>query len=281
MEILRNIKLIGAEGKPILADVFFIMDRFNKPVVLFNHGFKGFKDYGVWNLVAKRFANEGFVFIKFNQSHNGTTPEKPEDFDDLESFGRNTFSRELFDINAMINWIESNTILPTDLMNSNSISLIGHSRGGGTAILAANENEKVKRVISWAAIKNIPERHVGPSFSKWQQDGVVYIENARTKQQMPLYYEIYEDFMSNPNRFDIEKACNNLNKPQLIIHGTEDPTVIFHDALKLKSWNKNAQLFLIPNANHVFGASHPYNDIQVPSDMELAVKETVNFIKSN
>lgn len=281
MEILRNLKLTGADNKPILADVFFKMNSFNKPVVLFNHGFKGFKDYGCWNMVAEHFANEGFVFIKFNQSHNGTSTELPSDFTDLDAFGKNTFSRELTDIAKMIMWIKSNTSLPTDLMNANNISMIGHSRGGATAILAANQHEEITKLITWAAFKNIPERYMGPSFEEWKKNGVVYIENSRTKQQMPLSYEIYEDYMANAEYFDIENACNEISKPQLIVHGTEDPTVIFQDALKLKSWNKEAELFLIPNANHVFGASHPYHGESLPQDLALAVKESIRFLKDN
>jgi pimeloyl-ACP methyl ester carboxylesterase len=281
MEILRNLRLTGANNKPMLADVFFKMDSFNKPVVLFNHGFKGFKDYGCWNMVAEQFANEGFVFVKFNQSHNGTTVEQPQDFADLEAFGKNTFSRELYDIKQMVKWIQGNTALPTDLMNANEISIIGHSRGGATAILAANQHEEIKKLITWAAFKNIPERYTGPSFEEWQKNGVVYIENSRTKQQMPLSYEIYEDYMANAEQFDIEKACGQITKPQLIVHGTEDPTVIFQDALKLKSWNKEAELFLIPNANHVFGSSHPYMGEELPHDLALAVKESVRFLKGN
>jgi len=279
MEILRNLKVDGAENKTMLADVFFNMDGFNKPVVLFNHGFKGFKDWGIWNLVAKQFANEGFVFIKFNQSHNGTNEKNAMDFVDLEAFGRNTFSKELFDINAMFQWIKNNPVLPSDLMNPLQINLLGHSKGGSTAIIAAAQNKKFKSVATWAAYKSIQERYTTPAFSLWKQNGVVHVENSRTQQKMPLYYEIYEDYLANETQFNIEKACNKLQIPQLIVHGTEDATVIFQDALKLKAWNKNSELFLIPNANHVFGGMHPYNEHLLPSHAQLAVKETARFFK--
>ena len=38
------------------------------------------------------------MFVKFNFSHNGTTLESPSDFKDLESFGNNNFSKELYDL---------------------------------------------------------------------------------------------------------------------------------------------------------------------------------------
>ena len=48
--------------------------------------------------MADRFADAGFVFVKFNLSHNGTTIEHPIDFVDLEAFGNNNFAKELDDL---------------------------------------------------------------------------------------------------------------------------------------------------------------------------------------
>ena len=51
------------------ADATFLPDDHAKPVILFNHGFKGFKDWGPFNLMASKFAEAGFVFIKMNFSY--------------------------------------------------------------------------------------------------------------------------------------------------------------------------------------------------------------------
>lgn len=67
------------------------------PLVIFAHGFKGFKDWGTHNMVANLFAENGFRYLKFNFSHNGTTVDKPIDFADLIAFSENTFSIELDD----------------------------------------------------------------------------------------------------------------------------------------------------------------------------------------
>ena len=53
---------------PISGD--FSFNNTNKNLIIFCHGFKGFKDWGPWNLVAEHFAKAGFFFIKFNFSHN-------------------------------------------------------------------------------------------------------------------------------------------------------------------------------------------------------------------
>src|SRR5476651_1639066 len=97
-----NYTLPGAKGRPMLIDVTYDDAIKNAPVVIFAHGFKGFKDWGTHNLVANYFVEQGFRFLKFNFSHNGTTPDKPIDFSDLIAFADNTFSIELEDLNDVI-----------------------------------------------------------------------------------------------------------------------------------------------------------------------------------
>ncbi|RZK32728.1 MAG: dienelactone hydrolase, partial [Hymenobacter sp.] len=58
-----------------------------KPVIVFVHGFKGFKDWGHFPLLARFFAEQGFVFIKLNLSHNGVVVGGTGDLEDLEAFG--------------------------------------------------------------------------------------------------------------------------------------------------------------------------------------------------
>src|SRR5258708_25698923 len=86
-------------------DIFFKENETRKPVVIYAHGFNGFKDWANFDLIADRFAREGFVLVKFNFSHNGTTPANPEQFTDLEAFGKNNYSKELFDLRAVIDWV--------------------------------------------------------------------------------------------------------------------------------------------------------------------------------
>lgn len=280
MEILRNIALKGAQNKSISADVYFTLNSFYKPIVVFNHGFKGFKDWGIWDMVAKSFANEGFAFVKFNQSHNGIKIKKPLEFTDLDSFGRNTYSNELTDIEAVTEWICNNPSIPLDLVNKDKLYLLGHSRGGSTSILAASKSDRVKRVASWAAFKDIGERFRTPAYTAWENEKTCYIENSRTGQKMPQEYSIFEDYQANRDAFDIEAACKALSIPQLIVHGTEDPTVLFNDALTLRGWNQSSELFLVPNADHVFGGTHPYEEEELPLYAQRAVTETIRFFNS-
>jgi dienelactone hydrolase len=103
MKTIYSLILKGSEEKPIDADITYEKGDHKKPLVIFVHGFKGFKDWGHFNAVASYFAERDFVFAKFNFSHNGTTLQKPLDFDDLEAFGNNNYLFELNDLESVLN----------------------------------------------------------------------------------------------------------------------------------------------------------------------------------
>lgn len=278
METVRNIRIDSKAGRPLLLDLFFEAGANPKPVVIFNHGFKGFKDWGYWDLMGKELAKQGFIFIKFNQSHNGTTVENPTEFEALEAFGKNTYRREMLDIESVIDWLFNNTQLPQDFIDAGKICLMGHSRGGATAILYARRDKRIKKVISWSSFKAIEERFQHEFYHNWKEKERIYIPNARTGQAMPQDYEIYEEFKTSENDYSIEKAIQSLDIPVLVVHGTEDPTVPFEDAMVLKSWNTQANLFLVPNANHVYGGSHPWKEARLPEDAQKALNESLRFL---
>lgn len=279
MKIIKNQILQGKHQKPILVDVFYNENTLQKPVVIFCHGYKGFKDWGAWNLMAVTFAEAGFCFVKFNFSHNGGTVEQPIDFSDLEAFGNNNYTKELDDVATVIDWVTTNTELQKEV-DSNNISLIGHSRGGGIVLLKAHEDTRIKKVITLAAVSNFGERTatIG-NLETWKKDGVKYVLNGRTKQQMPHYYQFYEDFKKNENRLNIQKATENLTIPLLIIHGNRDAAVFLKEGEKLHQWNAKSQFKIIDGTNHVFGTSHPWKETTLSEALEKVTQLCVDFLK--
>lgn len=265
----------GFAGRSVWFDVTFADDGFPKPVIIFSHGFKGFKDWGHYNLLAEHFAHEGFVFVKINFSHNGVTPASPTDFSDLEAFGNNNFSKELDDLGAVIDHISDST---DKNYNVKEIYLMGHSRGGGISILKAAEDPRVKKVATWAAPSTF-ERYSPEQVKEWREKGVLYVENSRTKQQMPLYYQLADDFYKNKERLDISSALKKIKVPLLVIHGDADDVVGFEEARSIKAIYPETELLKIPGGDHTFSACHPFTDKQLPAPCETAFRATVNFFK--
>jgi len=278
MKKVINILIEGKHGKPILTDLYYKENQKNKQIVIFCHGYKGYKDWGAWDLVAERFAKENIFFIKMNFSHNGGTVEQPIDFPDLEAFGNNNFVKELDDIDSVINWVVTEPSIQSEI-DQNNITLIGHSRGGGIVLIKAYEDNRITKVITWAGVSDFGKRFPkGKQLQGWKDNGVAYIENTRTMQQMPHYFQFYINFKENEQRLHIRSAVQNLKIPYLIIHGSNDETVPVKEAEDLLSWNANNQIFIIKNANHSFGNKQPWESSTLPKDLETVVDKSIDFI---
>ena len=262
-------------NKNITLDINFTNTK-NSPLVIFSHGFKGFKDWGPFNTVSDIFAHSGLNFLKFNFSHNGVSSENPLEFVDLEAFGNNNFSIELEDLESVIEWSKNNLEQKVDLSR---IYLMGHSRGGGISILKAASNSNVKKLISWASVSDFEKRIENEKVNLWKDRGVVYIFNSRTNQQMPLYYQFYEDYISNKSKFSIPKACRKLSIPTLIIHGENDQTVDFTEAEKLYANISDSVLLKIKDSDHVFNSKHPFYVNSLSNQMKKVIAESISFFK--
>ncbi|MEX0997020.1 MAG: alpha/beta hydrolase [Flavobacteriaceae bacterium] len=280
MIITKNIILEGHHNKPILLDIFLPKQTHSKKTLIYCHGFKGFKDWGTNDILAKHFAENGINFLKFNFSHNGGTVNQPIDFPDLEAFGKNNFTKELDDLECVINWIENQNEYE-NLSTENQMTLMAHSRGSGIIIIKAKEDPRVDKVISLAGVSDFSARFIDDAtLEYWKKTGVIYVENSRTKQQMPLYYQLAEDVFKNTERLSVENASKALNKPHLIIHGTQDPTVNLEEAKKVHKWSKQSKLVVIQNADHVFNVKHPWNEDRLPQQFQLMLDKSLEFVTS-
>lgn len=268
----------GSENRQMAVDLRFDDQLSNQPVVIFVHGFKGFKDWGHFPKVGEEIVRAGFAFVSFNFTHDGTTVHQPTDFADLEAFGNNNYHKELFDTEQVINGISDGSLFPDVEMDRMQIFLFGHSRGGGISIVKASEDDRVKGLVTWNSIGDM--KRTQTDFETWMRDGVIYIPNARTNQQMPMYYQFVEDFFAQQERYDLETACSKIQIPALFIHGTNDQTVPFEYAQKLNEWTTNSKLQLIEYGNHTFGGRHPFEEDELPSDTKIVLEATINHFKS-
>lgn len=268
--------------RPFSFDCRYIRNKTPKPLIIFIHGFKGFKDWGHFNLLADYFAEKGFAFCKFNFSHNGTTPNHPTDFVDLDAFGRNTYSKEMEDIHTMIDYFCSlEGEIHQGEIDKDRLILMGHSRGGGIAVIKAKEDHRVKALVTLAGISDLSNGWQAEALAQWKKDGVRYIYNARTQQDMPLYYSLAEDFLTYKDRFDVESVAKQLSKPTLIVHGTQDMTLPVSMAHNLKAWHEGAQLLVIEGADHTFGGYHPYPLSTIPLESRKAADAICIFLKQS
>lgn len=270
----KSFTLKGCKDKVISMDLTQEEEQDQKGLILFVHGFKGFKDWGTHHLVARYFAQNGYGFLKFNFSHNGTTAKNPLEFDDLEAFGHNTFSMELEELERVIDY----SLSGKDFTIPTQIILIGHSKGGGISILETARNQKVDQLITWASTADFKQLWKKEEETAWREKGVRYIANARTHQQMPQYKVILEDLEQHQHDFNILEKAANIRQPWLIVHGTQDPAVSLKKAFLLQQANPHAELFQVEGADHVFGGRHPYFQEKLPDDLQLVCEKSLQFL---
>jgi uncharacterized protein len=256
---------------PILIDVRAGGRASPRPAVLVVHGFKGFKDWGMFPQISERLARAGFTAVTPNLSGSGV--DDSGEFSLPDKFGHNTFSAELTDIRSTLGALTAGEL---GVAPPSSLALVGHSRGGGVAILETARNPRINCLITWSAISSV-QRWTDGQRAEWRAAGVNTVTNARTGQVLPLYTDVLDDIERQAGTLDIEAAAREVSVPWLIIHGDRDESVPPREAalLKASSSRPTTQLLTVPGGGHTFGATHPWSvmtpQLQTTFDATLAL----------
>jgi len=239
------------------------------------HGFKGFKDWGMFPHLAERLARGGFSAVTFNLSGSGV--DDGGEFSLPDRFGHNTFSAELQDLERVLDALMSGALgVPVP----SALALVGHSRGGGIAVLQTARDSRVRALVTWAAISRV-ERWPEDQRGAWRAQGHTEIQNARTGQILPVYTDVLDDIEQNAETLDIAAAAARIRVPWLIIHGTEDESVRFTEAetLKAASRRNKTELLAIERGGHTFGSTHPWRS--ATAELDTVFDATLDWLAAN
>ncbi|MFN2373412.1 MAG: alpha/beta hydrolase family protein, partial [Cyclonatronaceae bacterium] len=191
----------SSEGLPIAYDLYTPSHAmYELPVVLFLHGFKGFKDWGTFPDACIEMASTGYAVLAMNFSLNGTG-DNPCEFDRLDLFARETLSQDLEDVASVLEALKDSTIKSSLVtLDPYNVSVIGHSRGGHTAVVAASELDQITMVVTWAAVSNVLKHWSEAQINDWKTKGYTEILNSRTGQTMRVDRVVYDDAVENEKR---------------------------------------------------------------------------------
>jgi len=237
-EILIDVRA-GGRGSP-------------RSAVVVVHGFKGFKDWGLWPALAERLARAGLSAVTLNLSGSGV--DDSGEFVYPERFGHNTFSAELQDLRRVTDALAGGEL---GVAPPSAVGLLGHSRGGGIAVLHAASDARIKALATWAAISTV-ERWPASQRAAWRSAGVNEVKNVRTGQVLPLYPDVLDDIERHAAALDIEAAAARVAVPWLIVHGTDDEAVALAEGERLAAAAPGARFLAVEGAGHTFGAIHPW-----------------------
>jgi dienelactone hydrolase len=229
-----------------------------RPTVVICHGFKGFMEWGFFPYLAQLLAERGLVAIRFNLTGSGMEPgeelvTRPLDFRNA------TFSQDLAELQSLLEAV-SDHLLP-DRIEPDRLGLFGHSRGGGTALLAASRDpwkSRLRALVTWAGVSTF-DRLNEAEKQYWRERGEVPVVNARTGQELMIDVNVLRDLEAHPDELDLVRAGEAREAPWLIVHGDDDETVPVDEArLLAKEAGSPCELVVVDGGSHTFGAQHPF-----------------------
>jgi pimeloyl-ACP methyl ester carboxylesterase len=248
------------EERIVRAD-WFPADASPLGTIIVLHGYKGFKDYGMFPAIGTGLSDQWDV-ITFNFSHNGVG-ESLTEFTELEKFARNTYSLEQEDLLALVKAVRGGTLPLGSGYDTRPmqwpIYLHGHSKGGGASLLFALDHpDLISGVISWNGTSSLQSLYSEAEKAAMMAEGRAYTMNARTKQQMPLDRVLLEDLERNKERFDLIGRIGSLRVPAVLIQGEKDGAHLMKGSARLVEAQPELRRHLVPDGDHRFNTVHPY-----------------------
>lgn len=243
-----------------------------RAIIIIAHGYKGFKDWGMFPYVAQQLSSVGDV-ITFNFSHNGIG-EQPEDFTELELFARNTYRFELEDLKSLTDYI-------TEQPQYQDVPLfiLGHSRGGGISLIYALDHpDLIAGVLSWNGTSNLESLFTDEQKTEMLTTGRSHITNLRTGQQMPLDRVIIDDLEQHREQYNLLHRIVEAAFPIMIVQGTEDHPHLLEGSQALLNANPAINYAPIEGGNHMFNTVHPF--IGSSPALDQAIETSSTFIRS-
>ena len=227
------------------------------PVAVLCHGFKGFCEWAFFPPLAELLRQRGLAVVRFNFTGSGVALGEDR-VSDLQAFREQTITGDLDDLLAVVAALPRLGGARFDL---DRLGLLGHSRGGGAAILAAARpelRERLRALVTWAAVSRF-DRLPAAEVDAWRRSGEWLVVNARTGQELPVGLALLEDVERHLAELDLRAAAAQRHAPWLIVHGERDETVPVAEADVLAAAAAPpVELLKLADADHTFGARHPF-----------------------
>lgn len=266
---IRQFTIQSSEGLPIRGTLSIPRDA--DCLVLIVHGFKGFREWGFFPWICEYFGRATIASVRFDLSRNGIGDDA-ETFDRLDLFEDDTYSLQVEDLRSIDRFVNED-----DALRDLPRVVLGHSRGGAIALLAARHLSRLRGVVTWASISRV-DRWDDQLKAQWRRDGFQEVVNQRTGQRMRISLAMLDDCEQDPSRLDVLEAARTLEVPFLAIHGAGDESVPLDESRDIVRSARNGSLLVIEGAGHTFGAIHPL--IDVPFALRLAATVTQSFIRA-
>ncbi len=284
---MKDWSIPGSDGEPIIGNTHVPRDE-PACVVLVAHGFKGYKDYGMFPRIAAELASAGFIAHRFNFSHSGMT-NNVETFERPDLFEQDSWNKQVFDLETVVASVASGSLEGRGL----PYVLFGHSRGGASVILAAGRwagdsggprqagviPGVIPGVIAGVIAASSPSSCMSLNAQQMKEleaKGFIVSPSARTGQALRIGKLALTEQQADPAGHDLLALAARIACPALVVHGENDPTVPAACAHQLgAAIGDRAQVKIIEGADHVFNTPNPMPPDAKPSPQLQALLDAV------
>lgn len=240
------------------------------PAIIFVHGFRASKDWGPFPYICNRLAASGFIVLSFTfgpadrATHGGAAPG---------TILAKTIARDLRELATVVDQVRSGTLLghtPT------SLGLLGHSRGGGLALLLGSRRPDIDAIATWGTV-SVFDRLTQRQKAMIRRNGAINMSSADRAGGISIGIDVLDDLEQNRIDYDLFAAVQRFARPLLVLHGDLDLVVRVEEAERLvqRAGRESAMLAIIPQANHYFGAVDPF--AETTPQIEQAIEITTRF----
>ncbi len=249
----------GREDEIVSGDIRYIDNGRPKPLMIIAHGYKTFKDWGMFPYVGEYFAEHGYVTIVINFARNGVkTGEKQ--ISDWELFSRLTATSEIEDLHLVLDAVDEGALeyYGIDTEQTGRI-MLGHSGGGSVSVITAAEREDIDAVVLWSAPSTF-DRFKPEEIIFWREKGELELHGDPEYGTIRVGIEPLDDIENNAGRLNIIAAIKRLTCPVFIAQGDGDPTVSRDEADELyaAAGSEKCKLLELQGSDHLYGVKHPY-----------------------
>ncbi|WP_210366031.1 alpha/beta hydrolase [Bacillus sp. REN3] len=207
------------------------------PAVIMLHGFTGSKlePHRFFLKISQELERKGIASFRFDFLGSG---ESDGDFEDM------TILKELSEAKSILEYVHSHpSIHPA------RVYLLGFSMGGLVASLLAGElSDAIRKLVLLAPAGNMAKK------ADLLGQNSLYIEEKKA-------YDIGGNlvgskFIEELKSIKVWERASGYNGEVLLIHGTEDQSVMYGDSLEYieKCYGKRASLVPIEGADHTFNS---------------------------
>lgn len=262
--------IVGSQGEAIHGTTTSPRGSSAKCNLIIAHGFKGYKDYGLFPWLAMKAACSGAVSHGFNFSHSGMLAGDGL-FERPDLFEKDTWNKQVEDLQAVVTYCRDEA-LPTILM--------GHSRGGVACLLAVGRGSvQVDHVVAISAPCTC-----NPLNKEMRQtliaDGYIESPSSRTDQILHVGKGFLDEQLQEPEAHDLLTLLESIDVPVTVIHGQDDRSVAVESGRAIVKATKNATIVTVAGGDHVFNTPNPFPTDGEPSEqlhkLWDSVKQVIN-----